>query len=835
MPLSPGSQVAGYKVISLLGSGGMGEVYLVENPTLLRREALKVISLAGAHDPDFQKRFTNEARTTAALDHPSIISIHQYGINEDGTPWFTMNHLEGADLTHGAVSAADTAALTARVADALDYAHRRNIIHRDVKPANIFVSRDERGQIDRVTVLDFGIAKLVNSTSLTATSAFIGTLAYCAPEVIEGHDAGAASDQYSLACTVFQLLTGQAPFTTTSPSALVMAHLTKQISPISSLRPDLARLDPVLQKALAKNPTDRYPDCRSFATALRQALESHGGAASAPRPGGPGAVGAAGALGAPNRPYSQPTVPPPYGPGAPSYAPQSTPAPAYPGPAPHTPAPHTPGPQTPGPQTPGPQTPAPAFGGFAPPGPTVASNPSPQANSSYPQSPPGAAYPGNQAGQPPAYPPSQPNHLLGGGYPPPGPAGAPKKKHTGLIVGVIAAVVVVVVVLGVGIAFATGAFSNDEPSAPTAHPGILAVSGNSSCGITNAQLYCWGGNYDGQLGNGTETASSSPVKVDLPNVTAVSLGGYTNTDKKLVTTACAVSDGSAYCWGANKFGQIGNGSTTDTQSPVKVTGLSGRVTAIATGYGSTCAIADGKLSCWGDNDDGQVGVESITDQTATPTAVPGISGNVTAVAAAQGTTCAVADTVYCWGNNDSGQLGTGATTRANTPQKVALTGADSISVGSYSITDQPDQYTTVCASASGKGYCWGDNRYGQVGDGTKESRHTPTPVTGLGTVSQINTGWGSTCAVSDSKLFCWGDNEGQQLGTGAGDGTTKPTQVTALPGSVEAVYTGLGTTCSLVDESSLYCWGRNAAGQVGNGSSGEDQKVSSPTLLNLPA
>ena len=142
MPLSPGSQVAGYKVISLLGSGGMGEVYLVENPHLLRKEALKVISLAGAHDPDFQKRFTNEPRTTASLDHPSIISIHQYGINDEGTPWFTMSYLEGRDLSSGPTSPADVVAVTAQVADALDYAHRHHVIHRDVKPANIIVTRD---------------------------------------------------------------------------------------------------------------------------------------------------------------------------------------------------------------------------------------------------------------------------------------------------------------------------------------------------------------------------------------------------------------------------------------------------------------------------------------------------------------------------------------------------------------------------------------------------------------------------------------------------------------------------------------------------------------------
>lgn len=832
MPLSPGSQVAGYKVVSLLGSGGMGEVYLVENPQLLRREALKVISLAGAHDPDFQRRFTNEARTTAALDHPSIISIHQYGINTDGTPWFTMNYLEGADLTHGAISPSDVIEVTTRVADALDYAHRRNIIHRDVKPANVFVSRDEHGQIARVTVLDFGIAKLVNSTSLTATSAFIGTLAYCAPEVIEGHDASASSDQYSLACTVFQLLTGQAPFTTTTPSALVMAHLTKQIPPISSLRPDLGALDPVIAKALSKNPADRYPDCRSFSTALRQAFESRGQAFEGrgnPTPPPHQSNPAAGPFVGANRPYSQPTVPPSQPTPPPSYA---TPPPSHPNPS--HPNPSHPNPSVPNqnPSYPG-QIPSAMPGGYAPAGPTVANNPPSQPNSPYQSAPFGA--PAAAGGIPPTFPPGTPPHLIGGGYPLSTPA-APKKKRTGLIVSLAAAAVVVLLVVGLGIAFAAGAFRGDDDQ-PTAsgHPTVLAVYGNSSCGISAKQLYCWGANYDNQLANGGTTASPTPVKVDLPNVTAVSLGGYVDTDKDFKTSTCAVSGGQAYCWGDNGYGQLGTGTTSDAQTPAPVTGLSGTVTAIATGYGSTCAIAGGKLYCWGNNDDGQVGVDSVTDKTSTPTEVTGLSGTVTGVATAQGTTCAIADTVYCWGNNDSGQLGTGATTRANTPQKVAVTDADSISVGTYGVTDDPNQYITVCASASGKAYCWGDNRYGQIGDGTKNAQHTPTPVVGLTGVTQINTGWGSTCAVSQGRLFCWGDNEGQQLGIGSGSATTSPTQITALSGTVSAVETVLGTTCAVANETSIYCWGRNSAGQVGNGDSGDDKEVSTPALLNLPA
>lgn len=822
MPLSPGSQIAGYQVVSLLGSGGMGEVYLVENPHLLRREALKVISLAGAHDPDFQKRFTNEARTTAALDHPHIISIHQYGINADGTPWFTMNYLEGTDLAHGSLSPADVVMVTSRVGDALDYAHRRNIVHRDVKPANIIVSRDDQGGIERVTVLDFGIAKLVDSTSLTATSAFIGTLAYCAPEVIEGHDASAFSDQYSLACTVYQLLTGHAPFKTTTPSALVMAHLTKTIPQLSSRRPDLAALDPVLARAFAKNPAQRYPDCRSFAAALSQTLNGTTApgaparssgcprppigtepigtpAPGTPDPGSP-------APGSPLRPNSQPTVAPPI------------PPPSNPAPAPGYSAAQHPSNPYGAASYPGQNPPAPTPGGFTPMSPTAAQS------SPFGPTPTG--------GQPPSYPMSHPNQFVGGGFSQPVPV---KKKHTGLILTSIAAAAVIIVLAAVGIAFATGTLGTDAPTTPTAHPAPLAIYGKSSCGISNKQLYCWGANYDGQLGNGSVSSSTTPARVNLTKVTAVGLGGYTNRDNKFVTNACAVSDGQAYCWGANNYGQLGNGTTTDTQSPTRVTGLSGTVTVIATGFGTSCAIADGKVFCWGDNDKGQIGVESVSDQTSTPVEVTGISGTATAIATSQGTTCVSADTVYCWGDNDNGQLGTGATTRATTPQQVDVSDADSISVGSYAITDDPDSYTTVCASAKGKAYCWGDNRYGQIGDGTKESRRTPTPVGGLGTVTQVSTGWGSSCAVSDATVYCWGDNQEQQLGTGASGATSAPTPVTAVPGTVDAVDTAQGTSCARVEKATIYCWGINSAGQVGNGESGDDQNVSSPARLNLPA
>ncbi|MGV9858605.1 protein kinase domain-containing protein [Gordonia sp. NPDC003425] len=269
MTLQPGSSFAGYTVIGTLGAGGMGQVYLVEHPHLLRRQALKVISVAGVGNAEFARRFTNEARTTATLEHPGIITIHDFGMAED-TPWFTMSYIDGEDLTAARLAPHEVFDVVARVADALDYAHSHDVIHRDVKPANIMVTRADCGSVDRVVVLDFGIAKLANApgTSLTASNALVGTLSYCAPEIIEGAPAGARSDQYSLACTAYQLLTGAPPFTADAIPALMLAHLRRPAPRISRSRPELAALDPVFAVALAKDPGHRYPDCRSLAYEL---------------------------------------------------------------------------------------------------------------------------------------------------------------------------------------------------------------------------------------------------------------------------------------------------------------------------------------------------------------------------------------------------------------------------------------------------------------------------------------------------------------------------------------------------------------------------------------
>lgn len=262
----PGGQFAGYDVLSLLGRGGMGSVYLVRNPHLDRREALKVLTLDA--QGDFAVRFAAEARTVASLDHPGIVTVYHHGIT-DGVPWFTMQYLEGRDLTAaGPLPLRDVAAIVRPAAQALDYAHGRGVVHRDIKPANLQVRRDAGGAVERVTVLDFGIARLAGATSLTAVDSFVGTLTYAAPETVSGRRDVPAADQYALACTAYELLTGEPPFAGLPAAALLHAQLSVTPPPISARMPALAGLDPVFARAFAKDPAQRYPSCSAFAAAL---------------------------------------------------------------------------------------------------------------------------------------------------------------------------------------------------------------------------------------------------------------------------------------------------------------------------------------------------------------------------------------------------------------------------------------------------------------------------------------------------------------------------------------------------------------------------------------
>jgi serine/threonine protein kinase, bacterial len=276
MPLGRGQVFAGYSIVRLLGSGGMGEVYLAEHPRLPRRDALKVLPADVSADPEFRSRFNREADLAATLFHPHIVGVHDRGEFENQL-WIAMDYVEGTDAGQlmkarypDGMSAHDVCAIVTAVAGALDYAKQRGLLHRDVKPANILLTEPEDGE-RRVLLADFGIARqLADVSGLTATNMTVGTVSYAAPEQLMGADIDGRADQYALAATAFHLLTGAPPYQHSNPVAVISQHLNAAPPKLSDRRPELAYLDPVLSKALAKDPTDRFDRCREFATKLRE-------------------------------------------------------------------------------------------------------------------------------------------------------------------------------------------------------------------------------------------------------------------------------------------------------------------------------------------------------------------------------------------------------------------------------------------------------------------------------------------------------------------------------------------------------------------------------------
>ena len=275
MPLNHGDVFAGYVIQRLLGAGGMGEVYLAQHPRLPRLDALKVLSVDATGDEEFRARFTREAELAATLWNPHIVGVHDRG-EFDGRLWISMDYVEGTDARHlveqrhpSGMPLDDVVEIVTAVAEALDFAHERRLLHRDVKPANILVTTPPEGTRRRVLLTDFGIARETDDVSgITEANMAIGTVAYAAPEQLVSKSLDGRVDQYALAATAFYLLTGAPLFDNSNRAVVVGNHLHTPPPRLSERRPELAHLDTVLATALAKKPDDRYPRCVDFAQAL---------------------------------------------------------------------------------------------------------------------------------------------------------------------------------------------------------------------------------------------------------------------------------------------------------------------------------------------------------------------------------------------------------------------------------------------------------------------------------------------------------------------------------------------------------------------------------------
>lgn len=357
--------------------------------------------------------------------------------------------------------------------------------------------------------------------------------------------------------------------------------------------------------------------------------------------------------------------------------------------------------------------------------------------------------------------------------------------------------------------------------APTAHCVQAIAAGYShSCAVVNGAAYWWGA---GQ--------SESPVEVsDLTSgVSAIDAGSTHN---------CAVANGAAYCWGDNFGGWLGVGDRMSrlTPAPLDLAGVS----AVAAGYQHSCAVSNSVAFCWGINMAGQLALPPGTTERWTPTQVQGLPVSVSAVGAGGAYSCALAGgAVYCWGDNQTAQLGSGSTTPT---QDIAIVMGLPARISAIDVG-----YNHACALANGAAYCWGLNGSGQAGGRPAQEIGPPTYATrailveGLDSgVSAIAAGGSHTCAVVRGSARCWGNNHYGQLG----DGTIWPrvqgpqfmvtsAQVEGLTSGVTAIAAGNTHTCAIVN-GTAQCWGDNSAGQLGHGPAGNDVSVPRPRAVELP-
>ena len=416
----------------------------------------------------------------------------------------------------------------------------------------------------------------------------------------------------------------------------------------------------------------------------------------------------------------------------------------------------------------------------------------------------------------------------------PGPRAVGPARRSALAGLVLAALVAGQLVFGVVSA------ATPQPSAArlaaTANPiavTAIATGGSHTCALTGAGgVMCWGANNFGQLGDGTTTNRPTPVAVrGLPgDVKAIAAGNN--------YTCALTSAGGVACWGANFYGQLGNGTTTNSATPVAVQGFfpTSDVTAITAGQEQTCALTSaGTAWCWGWNAYGQLG-NGTTTNSATPVAVGGLPGGVKAIAAGYEHTCALtqAGAVWCWGFNRSGQLGNGTRADSSVPVAVGglLSGVTAIAAGDH----------TCALTTAGAVWCWGANTAGQLGDGTTTNRSLPVPVSGLPAgVTAIALGDEHTCALtSDGAVWCWGSNSSGQLGDGTTTDSTTPVSVSGTVPEcigavcvaklhVKAIAAGFEHTCALTSDGAVWCWGYNFYGQLGDGT---DTNSSTPVAVH---
>lgn len=351
---------------------------------------------------------------------------------------------------------------------------------------------------------------------------------------------------------------------------------------------------------------------------------------------------------------------------------------------------------------------------------------------------------------------------------------------------------------------------------PSTNTAVISAGGNHTCArLSSGGVKCWGWNSSGQIGVGSTGISvyATPVFVSEQR------SGVREVVSGNSHTCSLLSTGSVRCWGDNLYGQIGDGSRSDRLRPVAVTALPSDVVKIAAGAGHTCALlSSGAAKCWGHNYSGQIGDGTEPNERLTPTQVSGLTDSVAQIACGGYHTCARLSTggVKCWGSNRYGQVGDGTHNLRSSPTNVV-----GLSTGVVDIT--AGEYHTCALLRDGSVRCWGYNSSGQLGDDSYTERLTPVNVADLATgVISVSAGRTHTCALLENGVVkCWGDNFFGQIGNGPPVpflGRLRPVTVAGLGNEALKISAGGDHTCALLDSGLTKCWGSNIVGELGDGS-----------------
>jgi alpha-tubulin suppressor-like RCC1 family protein/serine/threonine protein kinase len=864
---------ADYEVLGELGRGGMAVVFRARDRELGREVAIKVVRPRFVADEEAIARLAREARTVAQLEHPNIVGVYAIRHLSDKSVALVMQLVPGRTLKEalqqdGPFEPARAEHVLRDVARALSYAHQAGVVHRDVKPENIFLD-DVSG---RAMLSDFGVARVMDApTELTATGTTIGTPTYMPPEQIDGGEIDGRSDLYSLGMVGWEMLAGQRPWSGESLYSVIYRQKHDPLPPLDALRKDVPpRLQFLLEGMMQKSPERRWAGASRFLTLLasdqsppgfrewqsaqrrrRRSMVYQQG-----RSRGESVLEAALETMKFNRDATPPAPPLPILPtsatdDASGFRPLAMIERALTPPElrqvraeprstrrgiwialavgavlivvgalwhrqrlPRTTATATPTITLQ--DRPGREVPVvPPV--YVSPSPTISDSLRAAVATDSPPSTPRRAEP------PPSRAPSRASATRSVASPAksrPAPGSDSTSRAAREHLAASSRQEPPRSTTSSPVRAIPPLLTPTAPEAPTLNfpteRANIAAGGRHSCMLVEGgRALCWGNNDAGQLGDGSYEgrASPAPVAGDFAFIQILAASWHT----------CGLtSSGDAYCWGKNDLGQLGDGTTAQRAAPVHVN-INSPFRAVRLGDAHSCALTRaGSVYCWGANTYGQLGDGTRTARSS-PVLV-GVPAPAAALAVGLNHTCALmADgTAYCWGQNRGGQLGDGTTLDRTTPTAVA-TELRFVSVAAGS-------GHTCGVTVSGAAFCWGQNNYGQLGAGVMGgSSLAPKAVETSAPLQTVVAGIAHTCARGrDGHALCWGRNVYGQLGDGTTTDRSRPVAVAI--GSIASIHASGAHSCAVTTAGEAYCWGYNIDGQLGDG---DRENASSPSRVRV--